>query len=95
MKQAEDLIAAAIDAADDMLDPLEGLAEKTAADPGAPFAPESLEALAALKRDNRAGFETLVEAGWKKAPRRGESFLRSRAGPSRFTTRMSTSPSSS
>ncbi len=42
-----------------MPDPLAGLAEKTAADPGAPFMPEALEALAALKKDNRAAFEAL------------------------------------
>jgi hypothetical protein len=35
------------------------LAEKAAADPGAPFMPEALEALAALKSDNRAAFEAL------------------------------------
>ena len=42
-----------------MPDPLAGLVEKTAADPGAPFMPEALEALAALKSDNRAAFEAL------------------------------------
>ena len=45
-------------------DPLEssalvGLAEKTAADPGAPFQPDALEAFAALKSVNRAAFEVL------------------------------------
>jgi hypothetical protein len=34
-------IAAAIDAAEDVRDPLEGLAEKTATDPGAAFTPPS------------------------------------------------------
>jgi hypothetical protein len=53
------LIADAIDDAEEIPDPLEGLAEKTAADPGAPFMPEALEALAALKSDNRAAFEEL------------------------------------
>jgi hypothetical protein len=42
-----------------MPDPLAGLAEKTAADPGAPFMPEALEALAALRQNNRAAFEAL------------------------------------
>ena len=37
--EPENPIADAIDAAEDILDPLEGLAEKTAADPGAPFMP--------------------------------------------------------
>jgi hypothetical protein len=45
--------------AEEIPDPLAGLAEKTAADPGAPFMPEALEALAALNSDNRAAFEAL------------------------------------
>jgi hypothetical protein len=52
-------IAAAIDAAEEIQDPLEGLAERTATDPGAPFAPDTLSRLAALKKDDRAAFETL------------------------------------
>ncbi len=59
-------IADAIDAAEVIADPLEGLAEGTAADPGAPFMPEALEALASLKSDNRAAFEAL-RAQLKKA----------------------------
>lgn len=55
----ENLIANAIDAAEDIRDPLEGLLEKTAADPGAPFEPEILGRLAALKKDDRAAFEAL------------------------------------
>jgi len=47
--EADHLIADAIDGAEEILDPLAGLAEKTAVDPGAPFVPEMLEALAALK----------------------------------------------
>ena len=54
------------DEAENIRDPLEGLAEKTAADPGAPFMPEALEALAALKKDNRAAFE-LLRSQLKKA----------------------------
>jgi hypothetical protein len=54
-----DLIAAAIDAAENIRDPLEGLAGRTAANPGAPFTPEALEALAELKKIDRAAFETL------------------------------------
>lgn len=57
--EPKNLIADAIDAAEDMPDPLAGLAEKTAADPGAPFMSEALEALAALKKDHRAAFEAL------------------------------------
>jgi hypothetical protein len=59
-------IADAIITAEDSRDPLEGLAEKTAANPGAPFMPDALEALAALKTENRAAFEAL-RAQLKKA----------------------------
>jgi hypothetical protein len=62
----EDAVCAAIAAAEEVRDPLEGLAEKTIADPGAAFAPEVLERLAALKQDNRAAFEAL-RAHLKKA----------------------------
>lgn len=55
----EQLIAAAIAGAQDIPDPLAGLAQKTAVDPGAAFAPAVLEALAALKREDRAVFEAL------------------------------------
>ena len=48
--ELEDLIAAAIDAADEVLDPLEELVQKAATDPGAAFVPEVLERLAALKK---------------------------------------------
>ncbi len=57
--ETENLIAAAIDAAEDICDPLDGLVEKAAVDPGAPFMPEALERLAALKKDDRAAFEAL------------------------------------
>ena len=53
-KESENLIAAAIDAAEDICDPLEGLVEKSATDPGAVFMPEVLERLAALKKEDRA-----------------------------------------
>jgi hypothetical protein len=52
-------ICAAIDAAEEVRDPLDGLVERTAADPGAAFVPEMLERLAALRRDDRAAFEAL------------------------------------
>jgi hypothetical protein len=64
--EPENPISDAIDTAEDIHDPLDGLAQKTAADPGAPFSPEVLEGLAALKKDNRAAFETL-RAQLKKA----------------------------
>jgi hypothetical protein len=64
--EPENLIAAALDAAEEIRDALDGLVEKTATDPGAPFAPDALARLAALKKENRAGFEAL-RAQLKKA----------------------------
>jgi hypothetical protein len=52
-------IAEAIGAAEDVPDPLDGLIEKCATDPGAGFAPEVLERLGSLKEENRAAFEVL------------------------------------
>jgi hypothetical protein len=57
--EPESLIAATIDAAEEIRDPLEGLVEKTANDPGAPFAPDTLAGLVALRQDDRAAFEAL------------------------------------
>ncbi len=54
-----DAVCAVIDAAEEVRDPLEGLVERTVADAGAAFAPDALERLAALKRDDRAVFEAL------------------------------------
>jgi hypothetical protein len=48
------MIVAAIDGAEEVRDSLDGLVERTAADPGAPFMPNVLEALAGLKGNNRA-----------------------------------------
>ena len=68
----DDPIAAAIDAAEEIRDPLDGLVEKTAADPGAAFAPEVLERLAALKKEDRAAFEALrAQAEEGRLPRDG------------------------
>ena len=57
--EPENLIAATIDAAEDIRDPLEGLLERTATDPGAPFVPDTLVRLVALRKDDRAAFEAL------------------------------------
>jgi hypothetical protein len=57
--EPENVIAAAIDAAEEIRDPLEGLAERTATDPGAPFVPDTLVRLVALKKEDRAAFEAL------------------------------------
>jgi hypothetical protein len=57
--QTRNLIIAAVDAAEDVHDPLESLVERAAADRSAPFLPEVLKALVALKKEDRAAFEAL------------------------------------
>jgi hypothetical protein len=68
---SDDPIRAAINEAEEVRDPLEGLAERTPADPGAAFAPEVLERLAALKRDNRGVFEALRAQLKSRMPSQG------------------------
>src|SRR5262245_52638252 len=63
---SENLIADAIDAAEEVHDPLDGLVERTADNPGVPFEQEILERLVALKQENLAAFEAL-RAQLKKA----------------------------
>jgi hypothetical protein len=53
------IIAETIGAAEEVRDPLDGLVEKTTADPGFPFQAEVVEQLIALKKNNRSAFETL------------------------------------
>ena len=48
----EKMIAVAIDDAEDIADPLDGLVEKVATDAGAPFVPDVLERLCELKRQD-------------------------------------------
>jgi hypothetical protein len=57
----EQAIANAVDGAEEIQLPLDGLVERTAADPegAAPFAPEILHELATLKKNDRAAFESL------------------------------------
>jgi len=55
----EDLISEAIDSAEEIRDPLEDLVERVQEDPGAAFVPTVVEALADLKKKDRAAFETL------------------------------------
>lgn len=57
--ETEKMITSAINDAEDIRDPLDGLVKRTKADPGAPFVPEVLERLAALRTENRPAFETL------------------------------------
>jgi hypothetical protein len=54
-----ELIAAAIQSAEDIFNPLDGLLDRAAADPGACFEPAVIERLAELKRDNPSSFERL------------------------------------
>ena len=53
------LVAETIDAAEEIIDPLEGLVERTAVDPGAPFASDVLARLCQLKCEDQAAFEGL------------------------------------
>ena len=55
----EDAVCHAIVAAEEVREPLDGLIERTAADPGAAFAPDVLQRLVGLKREDRAAFEGL------------------------------------
>ncbi|MBI1778820.1 MAG: hypothetical protein HYR63_26065 [Proteobacteria bacterium] len=64
--QPVELIPDAINGAEEIGDPLEGLVEKTESDPGAPFRPDVLEQLSLLKQKDPAAFETL-RADLKKA----------------------------
>ena len=55
----EHAIQQAVEAAETVQDPLEGLAERAAQDPGAPFEPGALERLVTLRKEDRAAFEAL------------------------------------
>jgi hypothetical protein len=59
-------VIGAIEAAEDVPDPLGELVERSTTDPGAAFAPDVVERLAALKKEDRKGFEVL-RARLKKA----------------------------
>ena len=50
-------ILKAIDEAEEVRDPLDGLVERSKENPGAPFTPEALERLNDLKKEDRAAFE--------------------------------------
>jgi hypothetical protein len=80
----EALIQAAVEAAEEFRDPLARLVERTAADAGAPLSPDVLTALAALKRENPAAFETLRAQLKKVGCRVGglDKALRAEAGAS-------------
>lgn len=57
-----DAVEQLIASAEIFSDPLDGLADRVAADPGAPFTPEALERLDALRREDRPAFERLRAA---------------------------------
>src|SRR6202012_4969556 len=59
-------IADAIEAAEVVPDPRDGLVEQCAPDPGAAFAPQVLKRLASLKEEDRAAFE-VMRSSLKKA----------------------------
>jgi hypothetical protein len=59
IKIADHAILDTLAAAEEILDPLDGLVEKTAGDPGVPFTLDVMVALAALKKDDRGAFEAL------------------------------------
>lgn len=52
-------IRALVASAETIANPLDDIVEKSRADPGYPFRPENLEALAQLKHEDRPSFETL------------------------------------
>ena len=55
----EEAVAAAIDEAEEVRDPLDGLVERTATDPGAPFAARCPGTASRAQESDRAAFETL------------------------------------
>jgi hypothetical protein len=57
--ESEEAVVASIDAAEEVHDPIEGIVQRTAADPGAPFAPEVLKELATLQKNDLATFEAV------------------------------------
>jgi hypothetical protein len=62
----EETIRNVVEDAEEVLDLLDGLVERSADDAGGPFKPEVLKRLVALKREDRAEFEVL-RRGLKKA----------------------------
>ena len=59
MSSTERVIATAIESAEEIHDPMEKIVEDTTTDPGAPFAPEALKGLAAMKKADRPAFEAV------------------------------------
>ncbi len=59
MTISTDTIRTAVDDAEEVCDPLDGLVDRAAQDPGAPFDPITLARLASLKTEEPAAFEVL------------------------------------
>lgn len=57
--EPENPIAHAIHDAEEISDPLDGLVERAIKNPAEPFAPETMDAIVALKKNDRAAFEAL------------------------------------
>jgi hypothetical protein len=73
-------------------DPLAGLVERTAEDPGAPFAPDVIHGLLDLRRNDRAAFEALRAQLRRKGCRVGaldEALSEEISGPSERTQKQS------
>src|SRR4051812_48143595 len=56
---SDDEVRAAFDAAEEIRDPLDGLADRSKLDKAAPFRPDVLERLGELKHNDRGAFEAL------------------------------------
>ncbi|MCY3887042.1 MAG: hypothetical protein OXG19_04985 [Chloroflexi bacterium] len=63
-----DQVRAAIAAAEELVDPLQGLVERCKDDPGPAFVPDVLERLVALKKDDPASWESLRARLKKETP---------------------------
>ena len=56
---SDDQVRAAFEVAEEIRDPLDGLADKSKLDRAAPFRPEVLERLAEPRQEDRGGFEAV------------------------------------
>ena len=76
-------IRAAVDRAEEVCHPLDDLLPRTAADAGAPFTPDVLDALRALKREDQAQFERLraqLKRGGCRVTKLDEALASGRSG---------------
>ena len=80
-RSTESSVAAAINAAKDVTDPLDDLVQKSVTDSGAPFTVEALQLLRAIKLQDRAAFEN-ARGKFKKHGIRVGELDKALAGPS-------------